>query len=235
MDAMGLGLKAMLLPPLVAPPPLGSLVSLLPLVPLAVLVVSDFRERRIGVAWLAVLGACTVAVAILAGPAGFIHSPADPANSAGALMVSGALGALHNFLFNFGLMVGLAVALLLYFAVRRGLRRESRAPLLGTDLRVERCGELCPERSGGGRWTGHLGAPLREQMGAGDPLFFLALTPLFAPRVFLQLVIACLAISLLWWLFNRGKTIPLVGTSGSVVATYLIYVYIRPYIIYGTL
>ena len=57
----------------------------------------------------------------------------------------------------------------------------------------------------------------------GDPLFFLALTPLFAPRTFLMLVIACLAISLVWWLFNRGKTIPLVGTSGSVVAAYLIY------------
>jgi len=181
---------------------------LLPLVPLAALVVGDFRERRIGVWWLGALGACTVVVAI-------VHNPAEPA------------GALHNFLFNFGLMAGLAMALLLYFAVRRGLMGGLRTGRFGT------AGSCAPERRQAPtsrqsaprprHLTGGQTPPLREQIGLGDPLFFLALTPLFAPRTFLMLVIACLAISLVWWLFNRGKTIPLVGTSGSVVAAYLIY------------
>jgi len=143
------------------------IVWLLPLVPLVALMVSDFRERRISVIWLAGFGACSIT-------AGLIHSSVE---------------ALHNFLFNLGMMAGLAMMLLFYFFLR----------------------------------TGRLGAPLREQMGAGDPLFFLALAPLFAPRLFLQMMIVCLAMSLLWWLFNRSKTIPLVGTSGSVVAAYLIH------------
>lgn len=154
---------------------LETILWLLPLAPLAALVVGDFRERRIGVWWLVALGVCTFAGAI-------VHSPA---------------GAQHNFLFNFCLMAGLAAALLLYFAVRIGLRPWFR--------------------------MGRQARPFRQQMGSGDPLFFLALTPLFAPRIFLLLMIVCLAISLVWWLFNRSKTIPLVGTSGSVVAAYLIY------------
>ena len=68
-----------------------------------------------------------------------------------------------------------------------------------------------------GRWLNLL----RRHLGSGDLFFFLYAAPLFSLRGFLVFMIASMVLSLVWWLFNRTKTIPLVGLSGGVLALYL--------------
>jgi hypothetical protein len=75
-----------------------------------------------------------------------------------------------------------------------------------------------------GRWTN----PLKSHAGDGDLLFVLGMTPLFAPREYLLVLLAGLVVSLLWWgamrLGKRRKiTVPLVGTLGCCLGIYLIY------------
>lgn len=147
--------------------------SIILTIPLAFMVVGDFRHRRISVLWLAIFGVAVMAL---------------------SFVVSGAESVLRNSIVNLGLLLYLSGCLALYFRVRTK------------------------------RWTNLL----KDKIGLGDLLFFVLLIPLFTTKEYLFFIVGASLISLGWWAVVRSRskqiiTIPFVGTSGVVLAGYLLY------------
>lgn len=64
-----------------------------------------------------------------------------------------------------------------------------------------------------------------RSFGAGDTVFLLIVTPLFAPTGYLRFLIAACLVSLAWWVIvgcgKRRSTIPFVGMMCLVLAVYI--------------
>ncbi len=75
-----------------------------------------------------------------------------------------------------------------------------------------------------GRWIN----PFKGHAGEGDLLLALGMAPLFAPAEYLHVILAGLAVSLLWWVAmavgrRKKASVPLVATMGVTTGVYLIY------------
>ena len=128
-------------------------------VPLAAMMVSDWKSRTVSIAWLVLLF-------LLAGT--------------GSVLTNGAETALVYVGINLAILLLTGLALLFYSRFR--------------------------------------GKALGEMGGLGDFLFFVALTPLFAPVDYVRSAVIMLVFSLLLWLVLRNRcqleTIPLVTFCG---------------------
>jgi hypothetical protein len=68
---------------------------------------------------------------------------------------------------------------------------------------------------------------IKHYAGIGDALFFVALTPIFEIRSFIYFLIGSFLAALAWWciiyfIYHKKRTVPLVGISGCVLSLYLI-------------
>ena len=66
-----------------------------------------------------------------------------------------------------------------------------------------------------------------RSFGAGDVVFLLCVTPLFAPADYLRFLIAACLVSLVWWVVvsyvGKRITVPFVGMMCLVLAVYISY------------
>ncbi len=58
---------------------------------------------------------------------------------------------------------------------------------------------------------------LDQYIGLGDILFFVAIASLMTLREYVWLQIISFIVALIWWVFNRQKTIPLVGVISIIL------------------
>lgn len=70
---------------------------------------------------------------------------------------------------------------------------------------------------------------VRHAFGAGDAVFLLAVTPLFAPESYLRFLVATAFAALVWWAMRRRRrrTVPFVGVGGCVLAGWIVFQFVR--------
>lgn len=146
---------------------------LIMLVPLAKLVVSDFRHREIPVVWLAILALGTVCIPLIQ------DGWREVATRSGQ---------------NLLIVAYMSAGVFLWGSVK--------------ERRIVN--------------------PIDRYIGLGDFLFFLIVIPLFASMEYAYFLLICMSFSLVWWwggilLGRKPKNIPLIATSGIVLAAAIIF------------
>lgn len=188
---------------------------LLLLLPAAVLARDDFRTRRVSVAWLAALG-------IIAAGTSWQQSGLRTMllqTACNAILTAVLLGGVALWLRVRGWLGSRPKSAL---SSSRRLRcapdteaATRRAPAVARGLRIaQNPSKAIPSASR---------TRLARQFGAGDAVFLLAVTPLFAPTEFLYFLLAACIAAFIWWSLLRSKrrrTIPLAGFMALTLVGY---------------